>query len=237
MALSASQEAWRLLHPKMALSVASILLAGHFLSPYPLNVERCVVGVVGVIVALTGSYRLNEAMDFVRGSTSRKYHIWMGSVLVALGSLMGIYLSIRYVWWILILLVVGAGGMLAYNLLRTPMVHNRVTYSVVWGAAPFLCSYFLQTLNPIPPLYIIAWAVFFSLVAVEILWTWGPAGCRYQAECTRARPDKVCHSPVMTCFDRLNVPKAIRQHTKAMVSMKVVGMMLLAIAVFLMRWA
>lgn len=228
-------ETWRLLHPKMLVSVIAIISTAHFLSPHPLSAERYVVGVAGVVVALSGAYRLNEVQDFRRGSTPRKHHVMVGITLVSLGSLMGIYLSARHAWWILILLVVGAGGMLAYNMMRTPVVHNRVVYAAVWGGVPFVCSYLLQTLSPVPPIHIIAWAVFFSLAAVEILWTWGPAGCRYQAECTRARPNKVCHSPVMTCEDRANVPRAIRRHTRVMVTMKMAGMVLLAVTVFMMR--
>jgi len=233
--MSYLSEAVRLVHWRMLVAVGAILSIAHFLSPYPLDVTRYVAGLVGVLVALCGIYRYNEVADFVRGKTPRIHHLIIGTILIVLGASVGVLLSLIYAWWIIVYLALGVGGMLAYNLLRTPIVHNRVTYGVVWGGLPFVASFCLQTLDPTPPPYIIVWAVFFSFVAVEILWTWGPAGCRYQLECKRARPDKVCHSPVMTCGDRANMPKAVRRHTKAMVTMKMAGMVLLAVAVFMMR--
>jgi hypothetical protein len=155
--------------------------------------------------------------------------------LITLGAAMGVYLSIKYAWWVVVLLAIGAGGMVAYNVLRTPVIHNKVFYAFIWGGFPFYASYSLQTLNPVPPVGIVAWAVFFSVVAVEVLWTWGPVGCRHQAECRRATPDKVCHSPVMTCADRADIPAAVRKHTQLMVTMKAAAMVLLMVAVLLMR--
>jgi len=232
--MSYTSEAWKLTHPKMALIVACILSIGHFLSPDPLNLERYVVGVFGVIIALLGAYRLNEAADFKRGSP-RTYHIAIGCTLLALGAAMGVYLSIRYAWWIAVLLAIGVAGMVSYNVLRTPIIHNRIFYAALWGLLPFYGSFSLQTLNPVPPVGIVAWGLFFAVVAVEVLWTWGPIGCRHQAECKRATPDKVCHSPVMTCKDRMDIPASVRKHTQMMVTMKAVVIVLLMIAVLLMR--
>jgi len=228
-------ESWKLTHPKMALIVACILSIGHFLSPDPLNLERYGLGVLGVIVALVGVYRFNEVSDFKRGSTPWRYHVTIGCILIVLGVTMGVYLSIKYAWWVVVLLAIGAGGMVAYNVLRSPIIHNRVFYAFIWGGFPFYGSYALQTLNPVPTPGIVAWAVFFSVVAVEVLWTWGPVGCRHQAECKRATPDKVCHSPVMTCKDRMDIPASVRKHTQLMVTMKAVVIVLLMIAVLLMR--
>lgn len=133
------------------------------------------------------------------------------------------------------MLAIGVAGMIGYNVLRTPIIHNRIFYAWLWGFFPFYGSYSLETLNPVPPVGIVAWGLFFAVVAVEVLWTWGPIGCRHQAECKRATPDKVCHSPVMTCKDRADIPAAVRKHTQMMVTMKAVVIVLLMIAVLLMR--
>lgn len=224
-----------LCHPKMLIVVACILSVGHLLSPRPLDPTRYALGLIGVLLALQGIYRYNELTDFRRGAIPRNHHVVIGTTLLLAGILIGVYLSVRYAWWIAMLLVVGAGGMLAYNLLRTRMIHNRVVYSAIWGGFPLYASYSLQTLNPVPPVGVVAWAVFFSVVSVEVLWTWGPVGCRYQGVCKRVRPDKICHSPNMTCKDREDIPKSVRVHTRLMLSMKAVSMVMLTIAVFLMR--
>jgi 4-hydroxybenzoate polyprenyltransferase len=228
-------EAAKLTHPWMASTVLLILSVGHFLSPYPLDLERYGLGLLGVLLALLGVYRINEIMDFKRGSIPRGHHMAIGMTLLAIGISIGVYLSWRYAWWVLVLLIVGALGMVLYNVLRSPIIHNRVFYGFIWGGFPFCASYCLQTLSPIPPLHVIAWGAFFSILAVEVLWSWGPVGCRHQKVCKRARPGKVCHSPNMTCADRENIPKPIRVHARTMISIKVAMMAVLTISVYLTR--
>jgi len=232
------QEALILCHPKMLLSVMCILSIGHFLSPYPLNVERYVLGLLGVALALLGIYRYNEISDFHRGVIPKRHHIIIGGILLISGILIGIYLSFRFAWWIIFYLTFGAVGMIVYNVARSKVIHNRVFYGIIWGGFPFAASYCLQSLDAVPPIMIVAWAAFFSVLAVEILWSWGAMGCRHQNVCKRVKDGdygRVCHSYSLKCDERRNIPKGIRLHTKTILNIKVVAVFLLAVAVFSMK--
>jgi len=227
-----------LCHPKMLLSVMCILSIGHFLSPYSLNVERYVLGLLGVALALLGIYRYNEISDFHRGVIPKRHHIIIGGVLLALGILIGIYLSLRFAWWIIFYLAFGAVGMIVYNVARSKVIHNRVFYGIIWGGFPFAASYCLQSLDAVPPIMIVAWAAFFSVLAVEILWSWGAMGCRHQNVCKRVKDgdySRVCHSYSLTCSERRDIPKGIRLHTRTVLDIKVVGVLVLTIAVVTMK--
>jgi hypothetical protein len=229
-----------LCHPKMLLIIASILTIGHALSPNPIDVPRYLLAVGGVILATLAAYRVNELED---GTTStavpRAHHkvlavIFMASALVCAGILV-----VLYAWWIAILAAIGVGLIILYNLDVHPLIHNKWVYALTWGALPLCFSEMTQALSPVltvPTLLLSAWA---GVVAIYTLWLWGPRTCGRLAVCRRAggKPiDRLCHSPVLRCRDRVVVPREVDEHQKVLINLNVISVVLLTVAVIAMRW-
>mgnify|MGYP001328265138 CR=1 FL=1 len=230
-----------LLHPKMATIIACIVSMGHFSSPGPLDLERYALGLTGVLMAVFGVYRVNEVRDFEsRGSITVREHRVTALVLIFTGVIIGISLAVKYAWWILVLLIVGAAGMLVYNLSRSRIVHNVAFYGVVWGSLPYYCSYVLQGLDPVPTASVLILSVFWGVVAIQTLWLWGTMGCKHQIHCRRVPIGmpctRICHSPIMRCVDRYNIPRRVREHTKIMINIQVIIMVILTMAIGTWRY-
>ncbi len=87
--------------------------------------------------------------------------LYTGFVFVALGALVGVYISLR--WNILFLIFVGIEtfAAIAYPREKPRFAHSYTAFGVTWGGIPFLASYFIQaaTLN----LVVVATSIFVGL--------------------------------------------------------------------------
>ncbi|KKN14141.1 hypothetical protein LCGC14_0999140 [marine sediment metagenome] len=222
-----------LCHPKMLLIILLITTIGHLLAPGKPTWGVYLFGILGMTFLALGSYRLNEIHDRTTApSLNTNDHIISAIYFFGFALACASYLAYVQGWWIWIMVIVGGGLTALYNLDVHPLIHNRPVYGMIWGGMPLIFSAMTQAGSPIPTpatLVLGAWA---SVVAVYSLWLWGPTTCGRMAICTRANgepSDRLCHSPVLKCMDRLVMPGEVHNHMKVLIDLNLWSVILLTI--------
>lgn len=239
------QDFFTLIHWKMWLTVFSLMSIGHFLAPGPFEWQLYVFGNLGVLIALLGAYRVNELHDSTSSTAIPRAHHKACAVLFIAGGLsIGVVVAWMYAWWVVVLLAIGGVGMVVYNLDLHPVLHNKVYYGLIWGGLPLMFSEMLQSLNPVPTVSGVVGCMWGSVLAVLVLWTWGAMTCGRYAVCGRCAGDggerrpspRKCHSPVLTCTDRLTMPGEVAMHSRVLVNLTVLSIFVLMIMIAALRF-
>ncbi len=229
------RETIKLCHPKMLFIIVCLTSIGHLLSPNPLNVERYLLGVAGVILGVLAAYRYNELADSTTASViPRSHHKWAAPILLILAGSIAVFLSSKYGNWILLLAFVAIAFLVLYNLLEIPAIHNRAVYAFVWGYVPLVFSGMLQSLDPVPTPTMFIFGIWACFIAVSTLWHWGPTTCGRLQTCSKARGkpnNHRCHSPTLKCKDRVIMPREINNHMKVLIGLNDIQIFIITMAV------
>lgn len=233
-------DTFALCHPKMLFVIGCLLTIGHALSPTPIDVPIYLLAVVGVVLATLGAYRINELEDRTTSTAiPRSHHKVLAVVFIVSALLCTTILAMFYIWWIVVLALIGVGLIVLYNLDVHPIIHNKFVYAMTWGSLPLCFSEMTQARNlvpTVPTLFFSAWA---GVVAIYTLFLWGNTTCGRLAVCQRAggKPiDRLCHSPVLRCRDRVVMPKEVTEHQMVLINLNVFSVAILTAAIILMRW-
>lgn len=240
------REAIKLCHPKMLFIICCVLTIGHVLTPYDFSVERYVAGIVGVVFAVLSAYRINEIKDRTSTKTTSMLHHRIVAIIFMLGAcIVAIYLSIRYAWWIMVLAVIGAVLMVIYNACSNLIIHNRAVYGITWGGLSLMFSYMLQSLSYVLTITVFIFSAWATIIAVFTLWLWGATTCGRAELCTKwicrdcgkGKADRIkCHSPVLSCYDRLTMPREVNDHSKLLINMNCAIIFILTISLVVLRF-
>lgn len=232
------QDTLLLLHPSRFVIIVMFMLMGAYLAP-SVDLIRFVVSVVIVfsMVAL-GAYRLDELLDNTTAtSISNLHHKFVAGVGIAIGVILAVWQIYVYSIWLSIYFAAGLIGAIGYNV-DIRLFKNMGVYTFTWGCLPIIFSYSLQTLE-IPPLYVWFIGLSAALVSALILWGWGLRTCGRNPVCRKYESmsgEKLCHSPVVKCKDRLIMPKEINEHMKILLNLLFGAMLLLTIAVIMLHY-
>jgi len=216
------QDMITLLHPRMLLVLVCLVVIGHFLSEGTIKWDIFAYSMGGTVFTILAAYRFNEYHD---GTSSkripRRHHITTGIVLLFFTFQCGVLLMVRVGFWVIIPAFVACLIVVLYNLDVHPLIHNRIVYGFIWGMVPVVYSNMLQTGDVISRPEVWVFGSVAGVMAVHILWSWGPMTCGRFEICRRADgyPDltRLCHSPSIACRDRLRMPKELHNHSKRMV--------------------
>ncbi len=223
-----------LFHPKMLLIILLITAIGHFLAPGSMDMRAFIFGMIGVTAMVLINYRVNEMHDKTTApSLTKDDHIIAILLFSVVGFACAAVLAHFQGWWVWLLLLFGGVLTVVYNMDVHPYIHNRPVYGFIWGGMPLLFSGMTQAANPLPTIPMLAMAAWASVLAVHTLWLWGPTTCGRMAVCARAKgepTDRLCHSPVLKCRDRLVMPKEVHNHMKVLISLNLWGMILITVA-------
>jgi hypothetical protein len=215
-----------------------ILTMGHLLSPEPWSWERYILAVGGVLVGVLGAYRINELHDRTTSTAIPDiHHKAVIGLCIITGSGVAIYLSWTWAWWIMALALIGMALMICYNAIEHPIIHNRIIYGLTWGALPLIFSEMTQGLK-VPTWSTMVFGIWAGTMAVFTLWLWGPTTCGRMAVCARARGepiDRLCHSPVLRCKERVVMPQEVHDHMKILISLNCAQVFLITFILILMK--
>jgi len=224
-----------LCHPKMFFVIFCVLTIGHFMAPGRVDLGRWALTTFGVLIAVLSAYRLNELHDRTTAtSIPRSHHKALAGLFIAIAVTIAIILALFYVWWILILALIGTGLIVLYNLDVHPLLHNKPVYALTWGTLPLVFSEMAQSGNLIPTIPTLLMGIWAGLLAVYTLWLWGPMTCGRMSVCSRAKGKpikRLCHSPVLRCRDRVVMPREVHEHMKALIDLNIFSVMLITLTI------
>lgn len=214
-----------LTHPKMLLVIVAIASVGHFIAPGSFDWRVYFWTTIGLVFMVLINYRVNEMHDKTSApSTSKDDHIvWIILFSVVVFTSMMI-VSVLQGYWVLLLVLVGIAISVVYNLDLHPLLHSKPVYGLIWGGLPLLFSQMTQAGNPLPTLSGLIFTAWASVLAVLTLWLWGPMTCGRMEVCARAEgqpTERLCHSPVLRCVDRLHMPKEVHNHMKVLITLNI----------------
>jgi len=228
------QDTLKLFHPKMLIIIMCLTSIGHFLSPNPFNMERYILGILGVLFGVLAAYRFNEEADLTTApSIPGTHHRATALILLIMAVSIGVYLSDKYAGWIILLAAVAVIILVVYNGLPRHPIHNKGVYAFIWGFVPLVFSEMLQSLTwpTATTLFFGSWAM---VVAVSTLYLWGPVTCGRAGSCTKAKGkpnNHLCHSPFISCKGRVTIPKEIDKHMKHSINLNLISIILITMAV------
>jgi hypothetical protein len=202
------------------------------------RVERYILGLTGICLGVCGAYRYNETADVTTApGIPRSHHIWIGTTFLTVAMGIAVYLADKYEIWILLLAFTAAALLIIYNVSSHQYIHNKAVYAFTWGFIPLVFSGCLQSLTwPTATMLLFgSWAM---IIAILTLYLWGPTTCGRLGSCSKAkgRPIKHrCHSPVLQCCDRVEMPKVVNDHMKYLIGLNDAQIVVLTIAVVVMK--
>lgn len=223
----------KLLHPKMLFIIMCLITIGTFTAS-EVDLKRYLLELLGVFFAVgLCAYRLNEIRDRnVSKLIPLRHHAFIAIAGLILGIYVGSYLAHIYGRVPLILMIITAILMILYNLSHNKIIHNFIVYGLLWGYIPVVYSHVLQTLN-YPTGTAILFGLFGSFVAIQSLWMWGLRTCSKYEICRNIGRTE-CHSPILSCDDRLIIPGEVSWHMGSLINIQIMVIFMLTLGVVIL---